>query len=277
MTGGRPKSHLRAIFDVRNPKEVGRDPFAVRRLSGKPQRQAHGDDAMERENSITATGHGTTSAPDRLFGRVIGNDGQPWSFIVKSDVRTQAREGSKSDRSTIQFKRATQPASKVGRGRHRAPQGVRKRQPRRCIARCAWRILTESEHRRRKTPASEAPSVKGALKRPKTFLHEASNVYVEPASSRLRGRKTSRRTPRHHGRRRDPQLKGWTVSDEEAGAERSEALSLLASSQDGTTRAAANEQGFRSLGCRRTACAMHPPREQSRGRRTSKGAKAQKG
>jgi len=66
----------------------------VRRLSGQPQRQAHGDDAMERENSITATGHGTTSAPDRLFGRVIGNGGQPWSFIVKSDGRTQAREGS---------------------------------------------------------------------------------------------------------------------------------------------------------------------------------------
>ena len=54
---------------------------------------------------------------------------------------------------------------------------------------------------------------------------------MKPASSRSRRRKTSRRTPRHHGRRRDPQPKGWTVSDEEAGAERSEALSPLASSQ----------------------------------------------
>lgn len=120
------------------------------------------------------------------------------------------------------------------------------------------------------------PRVSTAPKKcPKTLLHEDSNGFVEPASSRSRGRKTSRRTPRHHGRRRDPQPTGWTVSDEEAGAERSEALSPLASSQSGTTRAAVNEQGFRSLGCRRTACATHPPREQSRGRRTSKGAKAQ--
>jgi hypothetical protein len=49
MTGDRPKVHFRAIFDVTNPKEVGRDPFAVRRLSGKPQRNVHGDDVMERE------------------------------------------------------------------------------------------------------------------------------------------------------------------------------------------------------------------------------------
>ena len=112
------------IFDVRNPKEVGRDPFAVRRLGGKPLRQAHGDDAMERENSIATTGHGTTSAPDRLIGRVIGNGGQPWSFIVKSDVRTQAREGSKSDRPTIQFVRVTQPVSKVGRGHSSLPISV---------------------------------------------------------------------------------------------------------------------------------------------------------
>lgn len=183
--------------------------------------------------------------------------------------------GIKSDRSTIQFKRATQPVSKVGRGLQPSQEGQGN------LAGASQDVpggssrdpSTDVERRLRPRPrVSTAPQ-----KCPRTFLHDGSNVSVEPASSRSRGRKTSRRTPRHHGRRRDPQPKGWTVSDEEAGAERSEALSLLASSQNGTTRAAANEQGFRSLGCRRTACAKHPPREQSRGRRTSKGAKAQKG
>lgn len=36
-------------------------------------------------------------------------------------------------------------------------------------------------------------------------------------------KRSSRRTPRPHGRREDPQPQGWTASDEEAGAERSEA------------------------------------------------------
>jgi len=49
MPGGRLKVHFRAIFEVRNPKEVGRDPLAVSRLGGKPQRHAHGDDGLERE------------------------------------------------------------------------------------------------------------------------------------------------------------------------------------------------------------------------------------
>lgn len=152
-------------------------------------------------------------------------------MVVRREKRRSnaSSRGIKSDRSTIQFTRVTQPVSKVGRG-WRAPQGVGW-QPRGCIARCARRILAGSEHRRRKAPASEAPSVKGASKRRRALLPANSNGCVKPASSRSRGRKTSRRTPRHHGRRRDPQPKGWTASDEEAGAERSEALSPLASSQ----------------------------------------------
>lgn len=64
------------------------------------------------------------------------------------------------------------------------------------------------------------------------LLHEGRNVSVEPASSRSHlPNRSVRRTPRHHGRRRDPQPEGWTASDEEAGAERSEALSPLASAR----------------------------------------------
>lgn len=141
--------------------------------------------------------------------------------------------GIKSDRSTIQFARATQPVSKVGRG-HRSPKGD-PWQPRRCVARRVWRILTGSEHRRRKSPASEAPSVIGAQKTLKDIPSrrqkcKRETCFIAVTTARLTAR-TSRRTPRHHGRRRDPQPKGWTVSDEEAGAERSEALSPLASSQ----------------------------------------------
>lgn len=60
-------------------------------------------------------------------------------------------------------------------------------------------------------------------------------------------KRSSRRTPRPHGRREDPQPNGWTASDEEAGAERSEALSLVISVTR-RTRAAACEQGARQSG-----------------------------
>jgi len=95
-------------------------------------------------------------------------------------------------------------------------------------------------------------------------------------SRRRASRRTSRRTPRHHGRRVVPQPQGWPrVSKQAGGTERSSFTFRFR--PRGATRAAANEQGFRSPGCWRTECATHPPREKSRGRRTLKGTKAQGG
>jgi len=167
--------------------------------------------------------------------------------------------GIKSDRFTIPFTRVTQPLLKVERGHLsvQPPQGGRSRwQPRSCSAKRSWRILAGSEHRRRKAHESEVP---------------VSSTVTTRAS-----RRTSRRTPRHHGRRVVPQPQGWPrVSKQAGGTERSSFTFRFR--PRGATRAAANEQGFRSLGCWRTECATHPPREKSRGRRTLKGTKAQGG
>jgi hypothetical protein len=67
------REDLRAIFDVRNPKEVGRDPFVVRRPGGKPHGDAHDD---ERWNAISSMRQdpATTSALDRLDSAPIRQD-----------------------------------------------------------------------------------------------------------------------------------------------------------------------------------------------------------
>ena len=94
------------------------------------------------------------------------------------------------------------------------PHGIRAR-----ASKGAW-VRGPERRRCLKTP-KDAPSRRQQCQRGTCFIAVAT----------LASRQTLQRTPRHHGRRRDPQPNGWTVSDEEAGAERSEALSPLASSQ----------------------------------------------
>jgi hypothetical protein len=72
------REDLRAIFDVKNPKEVGQDPFAVRRPGGKPHGEARGD---ERWNAIPSMRQdlANTSAPDRLENPVDYTFPDLWS------------------------------------------------------------------------------------------------------------------------------------------------------------------------------------------------------
>ena len=86
------------IFDVKNPKEVGRDPFAARRLAGNREtsaRRRYGGTRIPSQRKDTAR----TSAPDRLWERVIRKGGQPWSISVKSRIERKLQRD-QSDRST---------------------------------------------------------------------------------------------------------------------------------------------------------------------------------
>jgi len=171
--------------------------------------------------------------------------------------------GIKSDRSTIRYTRVTQPVMQVERGRQSRPAHAGRsarsweRHPRRCAERRVWRILAGSEHRRRKALASEVPCFFTVTTHRLTAI-----CRDEPLATMAGGRFPNRRVGRV--RRRS-----------QGGTERSSFTHPLR--RVGTTGAAANEQGFRSLGCGRTACATHPPQEQSCGRRTLKGNKAQGG
>ena len=115
---------------------------------------------MERESPSRRKDTVQTSAPDRLYGRVIGNGGQPWSDVVKSDVRTQAREGSSPTVPSSKSRRSPSLRRRWNEAIYvHPPQGGRSgRQPRRCSAKRSERILAGSEHRCRKAPASEVPA-----------------------------------------------------------------------------------------------------------------------
>lgn len=201
---------------------------------------------------------------------------QRWQTMVEHREKrwsNASSRGIESDRSILWFTPVTQPSLKVERGCTVCPASARMpvpaatSQPRRKAG------LADPRGIRART--SKGVRVRGpGYRRCESTLRYSfteQRCSMEPASSRSRRtpqKRTSRRTPRPHGRREDPQPPGWTASDEEAGAERSEALSR-------ELRTASTELG--RPGCWRTACATHPPREQSRGRRTSKGTKAQGG
>jgi len=137
--------------------------------------------------------------------------------------------GIESDRPAIRFTRVTQLAMKVGRGRLMVhpPQGGRsRRQPRRCSARSVWRILAGSEQR-----ASKGVRVRGPeVRRWETTLRPHRDGSNTEANLLLHGHVAS-----PHGSGMTTPSPPWPAGgfptarsaacDEDAGAERSEALS----------------------------------------------------